>query len=92
MPGLPKNQAITEALLEQNPKLIRIALDRVETGRSLFVVGNKLRDDLRPEIARMILLLAIGIFVETTGYRPKRFVLTKAEKRLLSAIMEFPLD
>ena len=88
MPSRPHKGKLGKALADQYPNLTTDALDRVQSGKSLFVSRHKLRPDFTPEYARLVLLHALGLFSRLSGLPPESFELSADEKELLKKVFK----
>jgi hypothetical protein len=90
VPRTPHNsEALSEVLARQFPNLSRDAIDRIKSGKSLFVSRHKLRPELPDrDYARLVVMRAMGVFSKITGLPSSRLILTEDEKELLIPVIE----
>ncbi len=83
-----ENEDLGGTLSRDYPNLNRDALQRVQTGKSIFGSRHKLPPGFTPEYARLVLLRALGLFHELTHFPPERFHLSVDEKAILNSVID----
>ena len=64
------------------------ALQRVQTGQSIFTSRHKLRPGFTTQYGRLVLLRALGFFHELTHLPCERFHLSADEKEILNSVLD----